>query len=126
VSGNSFLQWLAIVPLLLVGILSLVSIQSYEVGKKELAIVRRGWRTQFNLKGLLTVRFGKSSQGFRVGFIDYLGTLFIGGCLQNSTHGIVRSYVSNSRKLVVLQFHDQFVVVSPETPGEFVDAISKR
>ena len=101
------------------------AIRGYSVQDGELLILRLGWSTRFDLTKLSSVEV---SPGATMGSIRALG---IGGLFgfvghyHNSLLGSYRAYATDEANAVVLKLADQTIVVTPDSPEAFAQAVSE-
>ena len=113
---------LVIVAILLVA--AVFAIRGYSVMDGRLLIHRLGWSNKFDLAELVSAEV---SPGATMGSLRTMG---IGGLFgfvghfHNEILGSYKAYATNEFNTVVLVFGDQTIVVTPDDPEEFVEAVT--
>jgi hypothetical protein len=114
--------------LLILGILVIgatFAIRGYSIVDGRLLILRLGWATKLDLADLTGA---EASPGATLGSVRTMG---IGGLFgfvgyyHNAVLGSYKAYSTNEMNAVVLKFGEETIVVTPERPFEFVDAIKQ-
>lgn len=112
--------------LLILGILVIgatFAIRGYSIVDGRLLILRLGWATKLDLAELTSA---EASPGATMGSVRTMG---IGGLFgfvgyyHNAVLGSYKSYSTDEMNSVVLRFGDETIVVTPEDPFVFVDAL---
>jgi hypothetical protein len=99
------------------------AIRGYSVMDGRLLIHRMGWSNKFDLAELVSAEV---SPGATIGSLRTMG---IGGLFgfvghfHNEILGSYKAYATNEFNTVVLVFGDQKIVVTPDDPEEFVEAV---
>lgn len=125
-SGRWYVPWLAVAGPGSVLVALAFSIRRYEIEGDILRIVRPGWSTVVPLAGVEAVEFtpGAFAWAWRVwgngGFFSFSGWFY------QRPHGLFRAWVTDPSRAVTLQLGQRRIVVSPEPPREFVEAIAAR
>ncbi len=102
---------------------ALFAVRGYSVLNGQLLVHRLGWATKFDLSTLSSV---ESSPGATLGSVRALG---IGGLFgfvgryRNEVLGLYRAYATHDLNTVVLDFGGDKVVVTPDDPEQFVEAV---
>ena len=113
---------LVILAILLVA--AAFAIRGYSVMDGKLLIHRLGWSNKFDLAELVRAEV---SPGATMGSLRTMG---IGGLFgfvghfHNEILGSYKAYATNEFHTVVLVFGDQTIVVTPDEPEEFVEALN--
>ena len=100
------------------------SIRGYSVMDGRLLIHRLGWSNKFDLSELVSA---EASPGATMGSLRTMG---IGGLFgfvghfHNEILGSYKAFATNEFNTVVLVFGDQTIVVTPDDPEEFVEAVT--
>ena len=117
----------AAIPLVLAGVISaglVFSVNGYSVRDGRLLVHRLGWATRFALTQLSAF---EATPHATMGSIRLLGNgglfCFI-GLYRNSVIGRYRAYLTDPANAVVLAFGDRKIVVSPDDPPAFVEALT--
>lgn len=112
---------LVILAILLVA--AAFAIRGYSVMDGRLLIHRLGWSNKFDLSELVSAEV---SPGATMGSLRTMG---IGGLFgfvghsHNEILGSYKAYATNEFNTVVLVFGDETIVVTPDDPEEFVEAV---
>jgi hypothetical protein len=99
------------------------AIRGYSVMDGKLLIHRLGWSNKFALANLVSAEV---SPGATMGSLRTMG---IGGLFgfvghfHNEILGSYKAYATNEFNTVVLVFGDETIVVTPDEPEEFVEAV---
>jgi hypothetical protein len=115
--------WGSLVILAIVLIAATFAIRGYSVIDGRLLIHRLGWSTKFDLSRLTSVEV---SPGATMGSIRTMG---IGGLFgfvghyRNEILGTYKAYATNEFNTVVLDFDGEKIVVTPDKPEEFAEAV---
>lgn len=115
--------WAALLLVAIVGLALVFAVRGYSVLDGQLLIHRLGWATRFDLADLTSVEF---SPGATIGSIRTMG---IGGLFgfvghfRNEILGSYRAYATDEENTVILDFSGEKIVVTPDSPVEFVAAV---
>jgi hypothetical protein len=115
--------WGSLVILAIVLVAVTFAIRGYSVTDGKLLIHRLGWSTKFDLSRLTSVEV---SPGATMGSIRTLG---IGGLFgfvghyHNEILGPYKAYATNEFNTVVLDLDGEKIVVTPDKPDEFAEAV---
>ena len=113
---------LVILAILLVA--AAFAIRGYSVMDGRLLVHRLGWSNKFDLSELVSAEV---SPGATMGSLRTMG---IGGLFgfvghfHNEILGSYKAFATNELNTVVLVFGDQTIVVTPDDPEEFVEAVT--
>ena len=104
----------------------LARISAYRLVDGELVVIRRLQCPRFSLDGLVSVASDPQAlrRALRIVGNDGLGA--ISGRFRSRRLGRFRAYATDGEKAVVLLWSDRCVVVTPERPASFIDAVSRR
>lgn len=118
------LVWMAV--LLLLPVTSLFAVRGYEVVPDAVLIRRPGWTSRVALTGLVGVE--ADSQTFRgvVFRAGNGGVLGFVGWFWSRRLGWFRAWVTDPARCVRLRFRDRCVVLSPDDPEAFLEALRGR
>jgi len=115
--------WAALLLVAIVGLALVFAVRGYSVLDGQLLIHRLGWAIRFDLADLTSVEF---SPGATIGSIRTMG---IGGLFgfvghfRNEILGSYRAYATDEENTVILDFSGEKIVVTPDSPVEFVAAV---
>lgn len=121
--GRWYVPWLAVAGPGSVLVALAFSIRRYEIEGDVLRIVRPGWSTVIHLAEVDTVEFTPQAfrRAWRVwgngGFFSFSGWFY------QRPRGLFRAWVTDPSRSVTLRLGRRRIVVSPEPPLEFVEAI---
>lgn len=101
-------------------------IRGYSVTEDEILIHRLGWATRFDLQALHDVYAGPGSTVGSVRTFGVGGLFGYLGWFRNATLGSYRAYATNEANTVVLEFDGKTVVVTPDAPADFVEAVHRQ
>ena len=99
------------------------AIRGYSVRQDKLLIHRLGWATSYDLSTLVSAEV---SPGATVGSVRAMG---IGGLFgfvghfHNAVLGSYKAYATNALNTVVLEIGGDTIVVTPDAPHDFVEAV---
>ena len=102
------------------------SIRGYSVQDGQLLVLRFGWATRFELDDLEDVRV---EPGVMLGSIRTLGNGGLFGHIgrfSNAILGSYRAYATDPARAVVLDFGTERVVVTPDDPQRFAEAVREE
>jgi hypothetical protein len=115
--------WASLVMLAILLVAAALAIRGYSVVGGRLLIHRLGWATKYDLARLSNI---ESSPGATMGSIRTMG---IGGLFafvghyHNAVLGSYKAFATNDLNTVVLEFEGEKIVVTPDDPAGFVDAV---
>lgn len=99
----------------------LLSVRGYAVGQGQLIVKRPLWSTRIALSGLSEVSL---MPGLGISLFSTRGFFGMIGYAYRKGVGVYRMYATNPSKGVLLRFSSRRpVVVSPESPEDFLDAV---
>ena len=116
--------WASMVMLGIVLIAAAFAIRGYSVVEGRLLILRLGWATKYDLARLSRVEI---SPGATMGSVRTMG---IGGLFgfvghyHNAILGSYKAYATNEFNTAVMVFGTETIVVTPDDPQEFVEAVT--
>jgi len=99
-------------------------VRGYSVTEDQILIHRLGWATRFDLQALREVY---AAPGATIGSVRTFGVggLFgYFGWFRNATLGSYRAYATNEEHTVVLELADETIVITPDAPDDFVEAVN--
>lgn len=98
-------------------------IKGYSIDNQKLIIHRLGWTKEFDIQNLVDVEFNAQALrgSWRVlgngGLFGWIGTF------SNKELGTFKAYATNQHKCVVLELEEKTLLITPETPDEFVENV---
>jgi hypothetical protein len=116
-------QWAPLVILGIVLAAAFLAVRGYSVLDGKVMIHHLGWATKYDLADLTSVEV---SPGATMGSIRTfgIGGLFsFAGYFRNEVLGLYRSFATDDMNTVVLDFSGKKVVVTPEDPHGFAEAV---
>lgn len=109
--------------LLIFFICACFGVNGYSISEKVLLIHRLGWVTRIDLNKLDNAKYDPN---VTVGSIRVwgIGGLFgYVGYFRNSALGKYKAYTTNTKNTLMLEVSNKTIVISPDFPKEFVEAI---
>jgi hypothetical protein len=101
-------------------------VRGYSVSDDRLIIHHLVWATTFDLSSLSNVRLEPDLLRKSISLWSTRGLFGIVGHLKSKAIGHYRAYATTGRNAVLLDFGDERVVVTPERPQEFMEAVARR
>jgi hypothetical protein len=120
IDGRGFL--ILLLPLSLALALPFM-IRGYVLEEDMLVINRLGWETKFSLEDLQSWEFDPKAMKGSIRLCGNGGLFSFTGLYRNKALGKYRCFVNDLNRAVVLRFPNRTVVVSPDDPAGFVEAI---
>ncbi len=122
--AETFGTWIAFVPgIVLLGALLFV-VRGYEIASDGLRIQRLLWPTYREWFGLVEAWHDPAAMKGSLRLWGNGGLFAVTGYYRNRGLGTYRAFVTDPRRAVVLRFSDRVVVVSPEDPRVFLQALA--
>jgi hypothetical protein len=115
--------WASLVIVAIFLVAATFAIRGYSVRQGKLLIHRLGWATTYELAKLLSAEV---SPGATIGSVRTMGIGGLFGSIghfHNAVLGSYKAYATNERNTVVLDFAGEKIVVTPDDPQQFVDAV---
>jgi len=115
--------WAALLIMGIVVVAAVFSIRGYSITNGQLLVLHLGWANKFDLSELTGAEV---SPGATLGSLRTMG---IGGLFgfvghyHNVVLGSYKAYSTDEMNTVVLNFGEETIVVTPEEPYVFVDAL---
>ena len=117
----------ALLLLLLIYVLAAPFIvRGYQITPDELVIIRPFWRTRFPLADFLSTESDIHLMKGTIRLCGNGGLLSFTGLYRNKKLGKYRAFINDWNKTVVLRFESRTIVVSPDHPEEFINAIKEQ
>jgi hypothetical protein len=98
-------------------------VRGYRVQGRRLEVRRLGWSTAFDLADLKNLQVSPQAMDGSLRVFGIGGLFAYVGFFRNARLGWYRAYATDPRNSVVLTFGAGNVVVTPDSPQEFVAAI---
>jgi hypothetical protein len=114
------------VAIIILLICAALAVRGYSIRNGQLLILRMGWSTKYDLAKLKSAEFSPNAT---MGSIRTFGIGGLGGFIgyfRNSILGSYRAFATDKKNTVVLDFAGRKIVVTPENPEEFVQAIRQE
>lgn len=115
--------WASLVVLAILLVAAAFAVRGYSVRQGRLLIHRLGWATTYDLSTLVSAEV---SPGATIGSVRAMG---IGGLFgfighfHNAVLGSYKAYATNDLNTVVLEIAGETIVVTPDDPQAFVEAV---
>lgn len=116
-------SWLGLVLWSVVIFSLFFSVSGFSVRNGQLLVHRLGWATKFNLAELSAFNVNPHAMMGSIRLFGNGGLFAFIGYYRNSVIGNYRAYVTDLKNAVVLEFGDRKIVVSPDDPQAFADAL---
>jgi hypothetical protein len=100
------------------------AVRGYSVTPGGLVIKRLGWSTQVELSKLGSVEVAPAAMSGSLRVFGIGGLFSFVGLFRNARLGWYRCYATDPARAVVLRFSNRRVVVTPDNPAEFAQAIT--
>ena len=113
-------------PLLVVFGSLLFTIRGYEVEGGELLVHRLLWATRISLDGLRGAKHDPAALRGSIRLFGNGGLFSFSGLFRNKRLGRYRAYVTDWSLSVILAWDERKIVVSPDRPDAFVNALERR
>lgn len=98
-------------------------IRGYRIADGELEIQRLGWTTRVSLDGLQSVEVDPRAMERSLRTFGNGGLFCIAGRFRNARLGPYRAWATDPGRAVVLRFPGRTLVVTPDRPQAFADAL---
>lgn len=100
-------------------------VRGYHVENSVLTVRRLGWSSRIPLDGLETAEVDPEAMKGSIRTFGNGGLFCFAGRFRNARLGTYRAWATDPTLAVVLKFPDRTLVVSPDRPDRFVEAIRK-
>jgi hypothetical protein len=120
-------RWILLIvgPLILLGSMPFV-VRGYEVIPGMVLVRRLFWTTRISLMGIKGVEANPQAMKRALRLLGNGGAFVFAGLFRSRDLGMFRAYVNDFRRSVVLRFPARTIVVSPDDPAAFVQAIKAQ
>jgi len=122
--SQEILSWAVLIPLCIPVGSATFTIRGYSVDSKAILVHRLLWATRVPLTGLQTAQYEPDAMCGSTRLFGNSGLFSITGLFSNKAIGTYRAFVTDSHRTVLLKFPARTIVVSPEQPEAFVQAVS--
>jgi transcriptional regulator with XRE-family HTH domain len=102
---------------------ALFSVRGYSVVNGQLLVHRLGWSTRLDLASLQKIEASPQIMMGSVRLMGVGGLFAFLGTFRNELLGVYRAYATDGENAVVLTMNDATVVVTPDSPDEFIEAV---
>lgn len=109
----------------ILGLTAAFSVRGYTVQPGMLLVHRLGWATKIPLTGLVSAEAEPNATVGSIRVFGIGGAFAFAGKFRNSTLGSYRAYVTDSDYCVVLDLGSETIVVTPDSPVRFVEAVRR-
>lgn len=120
---SAFIAALFNLPVAILIISAFFIIRSYEVKNDILLIQRLIWITKLDLSGLESVETDPKAMKGSIRTFGNGGLFCFAGKFRNRKLGPYRAFATDPKLAVILRFPGKVVVVTPESPTEFVNVL---
>lgn len=125
-TGNvAWIVSMVIIPLLILVIAVFFMIRGYIVTPQKLLVQRLCWNDELHLKNLLSVEFDPEAMKRSFRTFGNGGLFCFAGKFYNKKLGSYRAFATAPDLAVVLKFTDRIIVVTPDNPEAFVNALQR-
>lgn len=120
------LLWsMMLLPLLFVAGAAAFMIRGYSVTEGMLVIHRLGWNFHLELGSLISAEADPSALSGSIRLAGNGGLFAFCGWFRNQKLGVYRAFCTDTAHAVVLRFRDRTIVVTPDQPEKFVEAVKE-
>jgi hypothetical protein len=116
----------AVVPLSVLICSAPFVVRGYAISDRTLLVMRLFWATRIDLASLTSATADPGAMKRSVKIFGNDGLFVIGGLFWNKKLGRYRAFATDPKHSVVLRFVDRLIVVTPDDPERFVEAIIRR
>jgi Bacterial PH domain len=122
----AFLHWgIILLPVIILLVCACFTVRGYTLGTDAILIQRLFWSTRLPRAGLQAARFEPGVMRSSLRTCGNGGLFSFSGYYRNQRLGSYRAWVTDLSRTVVLQYANHTVVVSPESPEDFVRELSE-
>lgn len=130
-SGPQAAQWvwwlsMVGVPLGVVVFCMACMIKGYELSADALHILRPGWRVRLDLSELTSAAVDPEAMSRSIRLFGNGGLFCFAGLFRNKKLGHYRAFATDPKRAVVLKIGNKTIVVTPDDPEGFVDALGLK
>ena len=111
------------IPLSILLIAAFFMVKGYQISGNMLFIHRLGWATRVSLDRLVSIEYDPSAMKGSIRIFGNGGLFSFSGSFRNRKLGSYRAYVTDTKNSVVIKSANVVIVVSPDSPDRFVDAV---
>jgi hypothetical protein len=121
--SSGIVSVILVIPLLIWVFTLPFIILRYDLTPEELRIGRLGWKSVFLLRSLRSAEHKPNAMARSLRIFGNGGLFSVCGRFRNRELGHYRAFVTDPTNTVVLRFAEQTIVISPEGPEGFVEAL---
>jgi hypothetical protein len=122
--GHGVTAWAALLfPGIILGSLPF-TIRGYAITDDAILVRRLFWKTRLPLSSLESAQYEPGAMRGSLRIFGNGGLFSFTGRYRNKQLGSYRAFVTDPRQTVVLRFSGRTVVISPASPGEFVEKLN--
>ncbi|WOX06037.1 PH domain-containing protein [Microbulbifer pacificus] len=103
---------------------ALFAVRGYRVQGRNLWVLRPGWKTRIVLNGLKSVSFEPDATKGSIRLFGNGGFFAFSGLFRNQKLGRYRAFATDMSHTVVIQLPARTIVVTPDKPEQFQEALS--
>lgn len=119
-------DWAPLVLLAVVVAAAVLAVRGYSVLDGRLLIHHLGWASKFDLTELSSVDISPGATMGSVRTFGIGGLFSFAGWFRNEVLGSYRAFATNELNTVVLDFSGKKIVVTPDDPERFAEAVRAR
>lgn len=116
---------LNLLAVLLIVVMAAFSVRGYTVQPGEVLVHRLGWANRIPLRGLVSIEAEPHATVGSIRVFGNGGAFAFTGKFRNATLGSYRAFMTDPALCVVLVFDSQTVVLTPDSPVRFVEAVRR-
>lgn len=102
------------------------AILGYEIDRDAIYVRRPGWRSKISLEGLESIEINPKAVKGSIKTFGNGGLFCFAGFFHNKTLGTWRAFATEWKNSVILRYPKRVIVVTPDRPEEFVQALAKQ
>lgn len=118
------LRWVALLPLMILFGCALFTIRGYAIGSDAILVHRLLWSTSLPRAGLESASIEPDAMRGGLRALGNGGGFSFSGFYYNKRLGSYRAFVTDLHRTVVLRYANRRVVLSPESPEDFVNELA--
>ena len=112
-----------VLPLAILFIAAPFTIRGYVLTPDAVFVQRLGWKTRCDLAGLTSAEADPEAMSKSIRTFGNGGMFCCAGAFRNKRLGSYRAFVTDPKRAVVLKFPNRTVVLTPDSPEDFVARI---
>ena len=111
------------VAIVVVAVCGLFAVRGYTIDGRTLLVHRVGWSNRYDLARLRDVEVARTAMHRSLRVFGTGGLFAYTGIFRNAKIGWYRAYATDPQRSVVLRFDQRNIVVTPDDPQAFSEAI---